>query len=473
MTLKNNKRKQQLLMRVRLVRLEVIVGSVIGASALARAVAVSLVLGLFARAGVAANLLEIYRLALTQDPTLQSAYAQNRAAAQERLIAYSDYLPKIDVAIERSSTTQNVLSTENLVFSSGRAKFPTTNYTATLTQSVVNMAAIANIKRSTATIAASDADYQAARQDLILRTAEAYFNVLIAEDEYRYVQAEKASVEKNLQLVQAQHVSGLARITDLRDAEARHASVLSTESEDYKNLYDARLALEEIIGSEPQSLAGLVDSFELSSPSPDNKAAWVKAGISANPNVISLRAQLKAARQEVARLNAGHYPSIDISASYNRNDARGSLFGGGSEVETTNYALQLRVPILAGGRVYAQAKQASELLNQAQADLDRELRGVKHRTESSFIGIKSATVRVNAMTKAVEAQQLVKATKTQSYKAGLFTLIAVLDAERDLFIARRDLARAKYDFILESLRLERAAGSLDEDDIVRINAWLR
>ena len=420
-----------------------------------------------------ANFADVYQLAVAQDPVLQSARSQRGAAGQEKAIALADYLPQFGMQVERSETVQDVLSTDNLVFTSGKANYPSTNYTATLSQAIVDMGAFSNIKRSLAAIEAADAELIQVEQDLVLRTAEAYFAVLAAQDQLSYVQAEKASVRQNLELVQAQHQSGLARITDLRDAEARYATVLSSESEARNDLYAAQLTLEEIIGSSSEQLSPLLEEFEPTRPQPDDVNTWLQVGVETNPTVLSRRKQLEAARHEVDRLQAGHYPEIGFEARYDRNDARGSLYGGGSEVETVKYAFQLRVPVLAGGRVYAQVKQAAELLERARSEVDRAQRDVKRRTETSFVGIESAIARVQAMTKAVEAQELARTAKDESYRSGLLTLIAVLDAERDLFIARADLARAKYDFILESLRLEQAAGSLDSEDVSRVNAWLQ
>lgn len=415
----------------------------------------------------------IYALAVGQDPVLQGARSQRSATGRERAIALSDYLPQFGVQLEHSKTVQDVLSTDNLVFTSGKANYPSTNFSATLSQAIIDIGALSNYRRSLSTIEAADAELLQVEQDLVLRTAEAYFSVLAAQDQLSYLQAEKMAVRKNLELVQAQHRSGLARITGLRDAEARIAFVLSNELEARKGLQDTRLTLEEIIGSQPEQLARLRGDFEPTRPKPDDLSIWLQVASATNPTVVSRQKQLDAARHEIDRLQAGHYPRLDFAISYDRNDANGSLYGGGSDVQTLKFAVQLKVPLFAGGRVSAKVKQAADLLASAQFDVDRAQRDVKRRTEASFGGIESAIQRVNAMSKAVEAQALALTAKQESFKAGLITVIAVLDAERDMFFARADLSRAKYDFILESLRLEQAAGSLDSDDVARVNAWLQ
>jgi len=420
----------------------------------------------------AVDLLAVYRQARANDPELRSARFQNQATAEEKDQALAGLLPQLDFELRQDFTVQKVLSTDNLVFDRGLARYPGTRYTLNLNQPLVRFDLAAGLRRAEARVRSADAALLKAGQDLMLRVAELYFGVLLAQDEEGQFRAEREAVEQQLRLAEAQFANGMAPVTDLRDAQARAASVRARLVEASQRLFDARQALAEVTGELPGDLAGLREGFELARPVPEAPGEWVRVAQESNPGVIALRHDAEAAREEIRRLRAGHYPTVDVVGSYNRDETRGSLFGGGSEIETKQIGLQVRIPISSGGRVSSQVRQAAAQRGKALAELDRALRAVKRQVLASYNGVLLNIRRVAATDETVAAQRLALEAKRAGYDSGLYTLLAVLDAERDLSIALSAYARARYDYVLDSLRLKQAAGTLAEEDLAQVNAWL-
>ncbi|WPX34181.1 TolC family protein [Actimicrobium sp. CCC2.4] len=192
--------------------------------------------------------------------------------------------------------------------------------------------------------------------------------------------------------------------------------------------------------------------------------------VRARKNLL-LEARLQAvevARQEIAKRKAGYYPTVDLAISRNQRTTGGSLFGGGSSVNTNDVAVRLNIPIYEGGATSAQTGQAVKHLDTALQDLERDRRQVERQTRAAYRGVVSGMVRVRALDKSVIAFESAQHLKEEGYKAGVSTLLGVLDAERDLYAARRDAAQSRYDFQLNALRLKQAAGTLSEVDLEQV-----
>ena len=320
------------------------------------------------------GLMGVYELAEERDPVLRAALQQNLAVQEEPRQALAGYLPQVDLQFERTFTDQEVIDTETLVFSEGSADYPTSNTVLSLTQPLVRLDRVADYDRAVAVARAADAELLQARQDLMLRTATLYFEVLAARDDYAYTLSEKEAVQTNARLIEAQRAAGLVRATDLRDAQARLATVLAAEAEARQRLYDARQALAEVLGSMPPPLLPVAE-LPLEPPTPATPDPWVEAARIKNPQVLARVQQLEAAREELRRRRMGHAPTLDLVARYNNRDTGGSLFGGGSEIETTDLSFQLNLPIYSGGRVASQVRQGAALVSRSHEDGDVADRG--------------------------------------------------------------------------------------------------
>jgi outer membrane protein len=199
---------------------------------------------------------------------------------------------------------------------------------------------------------------------------------------------------------------------------------------------------------------------------------WIAAAVKQNPTLEAQRQAVEAAQKEHERQVAGHYPLLNLEAGHTYNDTKGTLFGGGSEYETTNVLVRLKIPIFEGGIVKSRSREAYSLYQAALQEQERQLRALQKETRAAYYGVVDAMERVKALNEAVESQELVVQAKQDGYKAGLFTVVAVLDSQRDLTLVRQDYATARYDYVMNSLRLKKAVGTLAEDDIVTVQGWL-
>jgi outer membrane protein len=266
---------------------------------------------------------------------------------------------------------------------------------------------------------------------------------------------------------------GLGTITNQHDASARHAVTQAREIEAQNKLRDARQGLREITGKLIENVQSLRVEFPLETPDPAVIERWIDAALEQNLGLRAKRESVEVARQEVERQRAGHFPSLNLLLNHNRNDAGSTLFGGGSNVETTALTMRLSVPIFEGGMTSAVTREAAFRFQKSQEDLEQERRAVERATRAAYEGTLSGVSLVRALGQSVVSQESALEAKEQGYKSGLFTLLPVLDAQRDLSLAKRDYAQARYDYLLNRLKLKQAAGTLSESDLEALSAALQ
>ena len=421
----------------------------------------------------ATDLLDTYRIAEKSDPTLRGQVQVSQSVAEGRRQAFGSLLPEIGFDLQRTFSNQRVVSADNLVFEVGEARFPTTNWTLSLSQPVLRFDLFSQLRRAESEERAAQAELARVRQSLMVRVAELYFQVLSSNDNLMFTRTELKAVQGNAKLVAQQYASGVASITDHTEAQARYALVVADEVAARRAVSDAEHALAEVLGRPPGNLAELTNKFEAVSPEPADVTMWTETSLQQNLELSVRRHEVAAAREQIETARTGHYPTVDFVARYNRNDSGGSLFGGGSEVDTYDFSLQVKVPFYQGGRTESAVRQAFADHGKALEDMELSHRAVKRQVADGFEGARTAISRIAALTDLVTAQKLVVQNRAEGFKSGLFTLLAVLDAERDLNSALRDLSSAKYDYILSSLRLKEAAGTLQVEDLASINKWLR
>jgi outer membrane protein len=433
----------------------------------------------FAVAGVASfharaeGPLEIYRLAKTNDPRYRAANHEYRAVEKQFDFARAGFFPSATFDAERGDTEQNIRSSQNAVFASGRSKFPVQNDTLTIVQPIFNVATWRRYGQAEAQVGQAVALYAYAGQDLILRSMTAYFAALAASDNVAFVSAEKSALARELQAVQERRRAGLVAITALHDTQARHALVEAREIEAENERRDRLQALREITGRSIERLTPLQDEIPLSSPDPSSVEKWVEAALENNVQLRARRYGVEAARQEIERQRAGHWPTLNLVGTMNRRKTGGSLFGGGSDVDTTDIMVRLSVPIFSGGSVVAVTEEAIERYHSQLEEGERQRREVERTTRAGYQGVISGLTRVNALRQSVVSQESALQAKEQGYRSGLYPVLAVLDAQRDLFRARREYAQARYEYLLSRIRLKLSTGALAEDDVEWLDRVVR
>jgi outer membrane protein len=416
---------------------------------------------------------EAYKLARQSDPKFKAAQFEYRANGTVIDQARAGFLPTARFDVDKIETRQRILSSNNPIFSAGVTTFPTDSSTLSITQAIFRKDVIERYAQAQAVVRQAEFASLASEQDLQIRTAAAYLSVLAAADALELASAERQALGKALDLARERLKGGLGTITNQHDASARFASAQAREIEAQNRVRDARQGLREITGKMIENLQTLRGEFALETPDPAVVERWIDAALEQNLGLRVKREAVEVARQEVERQRAGNYPSVNLLLSHNRRDAGGTLFGGGSNVATTDLTLRLSVPIFEGGLTSAVTQEAAFRLQKAQEEHEQERRAVDRATRAAYNGTLSGISLVQALKQTVVSQQSALEAKEQGFKSGLFTLLPVLDATRDLFVARRDYALARYEYLLNTLKLKQAAGTLSEADLERVGAALQ
>jgi outer membrane protein len=415
------------------------------------------------------DLVSVFGLALDSDPQYQAAIASHDAALEVVPQSLALLLPDInlraDVSRNRFHNRKPEPDEKENTYSTNK------DYSALLRQSVYARDRFIALEQADSRVAQADAELESAYQDLIIRVARRYFIVLGAMDNLEFVQADKAAIARTLDQAKQRFEVGLAAITDVYEAQARYDTAVSEEINAEKLLDDAREALRELTGESPGEVEILREEIPLAEPQPAAKEQWVETATGQNPLLLAARAATEAARQEVEIKRSGHYPTVDVTAGYNH---RNVSFGGLVPLNRNDSAIGLEVvlPVYQGGLVSSQTRESRFLLDQTQQDGVRIFREVERQARNSYRGVLSEISRVKALKQAVISSEKALEASEAGFEVGTRTIVDVLDSQRELLRVRRDHARSRYDYLLNTLSLKQAAGILEEPDLVQINGLL-
>lgn len=417
----------------------------------------------------AADLVDIYELARQQDPRLQQAEAAHAAQLEARPQSRALLLPTVSAAANTTDNDQD-RTFENPAFG-GEEGFNSHGYSLSLTQPIYHHDRFVQLKQAGKRVRQADAQLNAAQQDVIVRVAERYFDVLAAEDTLEFARAEKNAIQRQLEQTKQQFEVGLIAITDVHEAQASYDLAVAREIEAENRLADAREALSELTGRDHRHLRPLREKVPLISPDPEDMQQWTETALAENPQLTAVRYASEVAQQEVARQRSGHYPTVDVVVNNSKSISGGGSLGG-SEIDSTSVSLELNVPLFEGGLVVSQTREAQQRFIEAQEVLEEQRRATIRQARESYRGVKADISRVRALQQAVVSNTSRLEATEAGLEVGTRTTVDVLDARRELFRARRDYARARYDYILNTLRLKEAAGILAAADLGKINKWL-
>lgn len=410
------------------------------------------------------DLLQTLELARSNDPVYLAAEASYLADTQETGKARADLLPSLDASASAAQNDDSVNGTQK--------SYPSRGYDVTLRQTLFNWRQFAALKQAKATVRRAAATYAAARQDLIKRVAIRYFGVLAAEDDLELAKADREANGRQLEVAQGRLDVGLGTITDVHQSRARYELAVARVLEAENTLADARQALRELIGELPSEPVSLKKDMPLALPDPSDVQVWIDQAQAQNFSLVAANEDVEIARRELSIRNAGHVPSLDLVGSHSRVDTQSVTVPGDLNSTDNSVALSLTIPILQGGRVVKEADQARYQLQASEQDQEATRRNVVRTTRSAFLGIKSEASRVRALEQSVIAAESALEAKRVGYQAGINTNVEVLDAQRDFFFNQRDLLGARYSYIINTLNLKEAVGSLSEEDLKNINGWL-
>ena len=423
----------------------------------------------------AENLLDIYNEALENDPTFKAAeysyFADKEIVVQGR----AALLPSITLS---GSTNWNEYYQDDVL----QQEYNSFSKSARVSQPLFRLDTWFNFKRSKSLTNAAEAEFAYEQQNLILRTAELYFGVLRAIDNLNAAISEEKAIKKQLDQAQQRYEVGLSAITGVQEAQLAYDLSKAARINNEGNLFSAREALNALIGREIFSLDELGEDLQISSPFPNSKEDWVNLALKNNYQLKASYLRKDAAKSNARSAASNHLPKIDIVGSGSDSETNQfnyegfSINGQGIPVPAVtgrrNYAIQLSVPIFQGGAVSSRRKQAYSQYNQADENTLFTERRIIQEVRSQFSNVNTLVANVNAQKQAViSATSALEATQV-GYKVGTRNVVDLLQAEKNLYSAEKNLANAKYDYILANLRLALAAGTIDPGDIIEINNLL-
>ncbi len=413
------------------------------------------------------DLASVYREALAADPEFLAATAAWQAALEVKPLSRAELLPEVFLSGTVSRDRYDPRNSNPTSFATNQ------NYSVGLRQPVYRRDRFIRLQQADSRLAQADAEFAAAKQALILRVAQRYFTVLGARDNLDFVRADKEALTSTLDQARQRFEVGLAAITDTLKAQAAYDISVSDEITAEQLLADAREALREITGNYPDQLDILQAEIPLAIPEPNEQQEWVDAALEQNPQLLAARAAAETARREVQVVKSGHYPNLDLTADYAYRDSNfGGLTANPLERNDSSVGLELSLPLYQGGAVNSRTRAQRSLYEQALDQQEQQYRSTERQTRDNYRGIESGISRVQALEKAIESNAKAYEAAKSGFEVGTRDIIDVLDAQREQLRARRDHARARYDYLLSTLRLKQAAGILAEDDVVSINAML-
>jgi outer membrane protein len=419
--------------------------------------------------------MQIYRDAKNNDAVFTSARYALEAGRERLPQGRALVLPTVNLTglsqhsnnhLLQRSPTSNIPVTRN---------FSNNVYTVTMTQPLYRPANSLQYEQAEFQVAQAEAQFGQASQDLIVRVAQAYFDVLNAENQLAVIRAQKAAITEQLAQARRNFEVGTATITDTNEAQARFDLSISQEIAAQNDLELRKQSLQQIVGKLPESLTPLRSSFTMPPPEPNRMDAWVEAAQKQAYNVQIQEAVTQIAEREVQRSRAGHKPTVDLVATVQNTAVGGSsnnATGAGSDIRTGTLGVQIALPIFAGWSVDSRIRESIATLERARSDLENNRRQAALQARQSFVGVTNGIAQVRALEQAVKSSETALASNRLGYEVGVRINIDVLNSQQQLFSTQRDLARARYDTIMNGLRLKAATGSLTDEDVEAVNRLL-
>jgi outer membrane protein len=431
----------------------------------------------------AADLIQVYQQALANDAVYASARA-SLAVGRERVPqGRAGLLPTVGLSgnfvrtdstfspFNEGSAFTSPTGVTGVVGSSG-GNVNTRQYTLALSQPLFRWANWQAYEQSKLQQSITEAQFAQAQQDLITRVSQAYFDVLAAQDTLESTRAQKSATTEQLASAKRNFEVGTQTITDTHEAQAAYDLVVAQEFAGANDLENKKSALQAIIGAAPAALAPLKTGVALASPQPAVIEPWVSSAENQNYGVVVSQLALELAKRDIGRNRAGHYPTLDLVASSTHDKIGGQSARSGSNTSNA-VGVQWSVPIFSGFAVTSKVRESIAFEDKARNDLETTRRNAALAARQSYLGVNSGLAQVKALEAAEISSQSALDSNKLGYQVGVRINIDVLNAQRQLYSTRRDLSRARYDTIVNGLRLKAAAGSLRETDLIPVNNLLQ
>lgn len=450
--------------------MSVVLSAVPGAARKPLVLAAALLTWLHMPLASGADLLQVYRDAQANDAQFASARSQLLATREKLPQARAGLLPQVLGTAGAQRTMADYSSPVDTT-----RYFNANTWALQLTQPLFRWDRWETYKQGELASLAGEVTFQQAQLDLITRASQAYFDVLAAQDNLYLAGAQKKAIGEQLEQAKRNFEVGTATITDANDAQARYDLATSTEIAAQSALEVSRATLQQITGKPVDELMGLRPESVIPGPQPADVNAWASQAEQTNPQVSLASYNLETAQRETKKAKAGHLPSVDLVATYGYTNAQGTatqLSNVGSRYNTGVVGVQLSIPLFAGGLIQSRVRETLALSDKAASDLEFARRTAAQTARQTYSGVYNGLAQVKALEAAERSAQSAVESNQLGYEVGVRINIDVLNAEAQLFSTRRDLAKARYDTIMNGLRLKASTGVLSEDDVVRINTLL-
>jgi outer membrane protein len=409
----------------------------------------------------ATDLIEIYQAAQGQDAVFASARAAQQAGQEKLTQGRSLLLPSVNLS---ANTTYNDVNSPLMV-----KKYNSHGYAVSVVQPLFREQNWATYQQADLQVAISEAQFKLAEQDVILRSAQTYFDVLIAQDTVQLTGAQKTSISQQLEQAKRNFEVGTATITDTHEAQARYDLVVAQEIAAANNLEIKKRTLQQLVNADVKELNTLGQGFKLESPNPADAQKWVTDAQQGNYQIVMAQAAEALAEQEVAKNRGGHLPTLDAVGSYS--NSTGCSFSCG-DTKSTSVGLQLNMPLFAGGATQSKWREAEANHDKAKQDLENARRNVELQTRQAYLGVVSGIAQVQALQQALKSSESLLQASKLGQEVGVRTSLDVLNAQQQMYSTRRDLYQAEYNYLISHLRLKAAVGNLAESDLSQVNKAL-
>ena len=416
------------------------------------------------------DLLSVYQQALFNDTTVLSAKAQFDIVKEDIEQARAVLLTKLNL----SGQYQKNDAEQSAFFGGGSVERTNSGYSLNLNMQLYHHDSWLRLGTAKKSAHQSDLNYQVAKQDLIVRVTQAYFNLLSTKDDLEFAQAEKAAIARQLEQTKQRFSVGLTAITDVHEAQAQFDSAVTEEIRAENAIFNAEEALRVITNTYPRNISVLnTKLFSTSTPNPNSADAWQKAAEAKNLDLIAAKVGIDLAKEGISIARAGHYPTLDLSGSYgaSKSETDSTIFNT-PYLDNQSIGITLNVPIYSGGATQSGVRQAQNRFVLASQDLMSTHRSVVRVTRNAYNTVVATISGIKAFEQSVlSASKALEATEA-GFEVGTRTIVDVLDSTRNLYNAKRNLSSTRYAYIQNVLLLKRAGGTITDEDINAINSGL-
>ena len=432
-----------------------------------------LALLLFSTSIVSENLNDIYQLALSNDPLLKSAEATYRAGKESKKQGIAGLLPSLNVT---GTTNWNEARIEDTLID----EYNSNSYSGVISQPLFRLDKWFKFRQGKALSESAAAEFAYQQQETMIRVASSYFNILNSIDSLNAAKAEEKAIGRQKDLAKKRFDVGLAAITEVHETQAAYDLTVVARIAREAQLDSTKEILSSIIGVITPLLAPLSDKYPISLPDPLTREVWVKLGLENNYQLKAAKLNQTAARNNARASGSAHLPNIDIVGRVTKSTSKSGQFGGfiqnpfsGLEADNRQYAIQVTLPLFAGGAISSSRRQAYALYDRSKEQALYAERSVIKDVRSNHYNVQTQVANVKARKQALtSATSALKATEI-GYEVGTRNVVDLLQSQRGLYAAQRDFASARYEYIIAMLRLKSSVGSLNPDDLVNISNWMK